>query len=68
MGGARRARRTGFALIVVPQSSNWIEVAGPGRWVTIMAAFMVVSLAAVVEVNRRVRAEGIHSGHELELD
>jgi len=62
------ATATGFAMVVLPQSSNWMEVEGVGRWVTITVAFMVVALLAVLEVNRRIRREHVAGAPELEVD
>jgi len=59
---------TGFALVVVPQASNWIEVPGISRWLTVMVVFMVLALALVVQINRRIGHGQLHGRPELEID
>lgn len=51
------ATTTSFLVIVVPQTSNWIEVPSLGRWVTVMTLFTILTVVIIVGVNRRVRQE-----------
>jgi hypothetical protein len=54
---ATAATTVSFLVIVVPQASNWIEVASLGGWITVVILFTILAVTVIVAVNRRVQHE-----------